>query len=162
LSRKNAVAGFLTGRQRPVDSGFAISYTRRMKMLLVLAILCMVPFAVSAHPGKTDWRGGHKCIKGCEERGLFYGEYHLHDKDGRTIRINGKKVTPGRAAMQSAATETRATPPVTSTTQTVTVYHSVTDVREDNIFASDPLLWTLLALLLLLLIIRTNRKREER
>jgi hypothetical protein len=79
---------------RPVDSGFVIGYTRRMKRLIIIAALCIIPVSSYSHPGKTDWRGGHKCIKGCEEWGLFYAEDHLHDKDGKPVRIDRKKHIP--------------------------------------------------------------------
>ena len=38
--------------------------------------------------GKTDYRGGHKCWKNCSEWELRYGEYHLHDKDWKPIRLD--------------------------------------------------------------------------
>lgn len=44
-----------------------------------------------AHPGKTDYRGGHKCLKNCEEWDLEYEEYHLHDKDWNPVRVNIKR-----------------------------------------------------------------------
>jgi len=137
-----------------------------MKRLIIIAALCIIPVSSYSHPGKTDWRGGHKCIKDCEEWGLFYAEYHLHDKAGRPIRISRKKTVPeppGPQELMSAATVT-AVPepaPVAPKAETVTVYRYVTNVYEENIFASSPLLWALLILLLLLLVLRMNRKREE-
>ena len=151
--------------QSSVDSGFVIRYTRRMKRLIIIAALCIIPVSSYSHPGKTDWRGGHKCIKDCEEWGLFYAEYHLHDKAGKPIRISRKKTvpeTPGPAELRSAAAETVApTPLYTSKTQTITQYRYVTSVHEETISITNPLLWLLLILLLLLLILRMNRKREE-
>jgi hypothetical protein len=135
-----------------------------MKRLIVIVTLCIIPVLSYSHPGKTDWRGGHKCIKDCEEWGLFYAEYHLHDKNWKPIRISRKvKGAPKQSELQGAATETFApeVAPVSSKTETVTVYRYVTNVYEENILASNPLLWLLLILLLLLLILRRNRKREE-
>ena len=133
-----------------------------MKKLVILALLCAVPVAAFSHPGKTDRHGGHKCIKGCEEWGLYYAEYHLHDKYGKPIRIGSKMKAARPAAVQSVATETIVTtPPVTSTTQTITVYRTVTTVQEENILASNPLLWAILALLFMLLILRVNRKEKR-
>ncbi len=132
-----------------------------MKRTLLIIVLCVVPFAVSAHPGKTDRHGGHKCIKGCEEWGLFYAEYHLHDKYGKPIRIRSEmdKVRPPE--VHSTHTGTVAGPdPVT--TQTVTVYRTVTEVHEENIFPSNPLLWVLIILLLLFLILRRTRSQSEK
>src|SRR5512135_3332743 len=59
-----------------------------MKSLLVFVFIILCPSLVLSHPGKTDRRGGHKCRKGCTEWGLEYGEYHLHDKDFRPIRLD--------------------------------------------------------------------------
>jgi hypothetical protein len=135
-----------------------------MKRLVIIAVLCILPASSYSHPGKTDWRGGHKCVKGCEEWGLFYAEYHLHDKDWKPIRISRKaKEVPKQPEPHSAATETFVpeAAPVTSKTETVTVYRYVTNVYEENILASNPLLWALLFLLLLLLILRRNRKEPE-
>jgi hypothetical protein len=135
-----------------------------MKRLLIIAALCVIPAVTFSHPGKTDWRGGHKCIKGCEDWGLFYAEYHLHDKAGRPIRISKKKIVPkylGPAALRTAVTETAVPEPAAPKTETVTVYRYVTNVYEENVFSPNPLLWALLVLLLLLLILRMNRKREE-
>ena len=148
-----------------VDSVFVIRYTRHMKRLILIVTLCIIPTGAFSHPGKTDLYGGHKCIKGCEEWNLYYTEYHLHDKDGKPIRIAKKRRAskdPGPAKIETAVTETVLPAPlVTAKTQTVTVYRYVTNVYEENILGSNPLLWVLLILLLLLLILRMNRKREE-
>ncbi len=136
-----------------------------MKNLIMLVLLIVLPAAVMAHPGKTDLYGGHKCLKDCEEWGLYYAEYHLHDKDGKPIHINRKKnaAEAAPAPVASAATETAAPAPVvTVQTQTVTVNRYVTNVYEENLFSSNPFLYILLMLLLLLLVLRMNRKREER
>ena len=134
-----------------------------MKKLILLLILCVWPVTAPAHPGKTDKYGGHMCIKGCEEWKLFYKEYHLHDKDGRPIRMSRKKAAaaPVHAELQSAAAATVVLAPVSAAVQTVTVYRSVTTVYEEDIFSSNPLLWALLVLLLLLLLFRRNRKEPE-
>ena len=146
----------------PVDSVDAISYTQPMKRLLILAVLCAVPVTAFSHPGKTDLYGGHKCLKDCEEWGLFYAEYHLHDKDGRSVRLGRKKRTPevSRPKIRTAATTTVLPAPLV-TSQTVTVYRHVTSVLSEDILSSNPLLFVLLILLLLLLILRLNRRREE-
>lgn len=133
-----------------------------MKKLLLLLILCAWPVTASAHPGKTDKYGGHMCLKGCEEWRLFYKEYHLHDKDGRPIRMSRKKTAaPEHAELLSAAAATVVLEPMSAAVQTVTVYRSVTTVYEEDVFFSNPLLWALLVLLLLLLLLRRNRKEPE-
>ena len=124
--------------QRSVDSGFVIRYTRRMKRLIIIAALCIIPVSSYSHPGKTDWRGGHKCIKDCEEWGLFYAEYHLHDEDGKPVRIGRKKRAPEipePAKIQTAATEAALPAPlVTSKTPTVTVSRYVANVHKKICF----------------------------
>lgn len=59
----------------------------------LLPFLLLVIFAqvASAHPGKTDYQDGHKCLKNCGDWDLSYSEYHLHDKDGNPIRVERKK-----------------------------------------------------------------------
>ena len=61
-----------------------------MKTVLFLICLFLMPFSSSAHPGKRDRRGGHKCWKNCGGRELVRGEYHLHDKDWNHIRLDRK------------------------------------------------------------------------
>jgi hypothetical protein len=135
-----------------------------MKKLLIVLVILICPATVFSHPGKTDKYGGHKCLNGCEDWGLWYGEYHLHDKDGKPIRISKNKKglkTFKPTELQSAATGTAVpTPAPAPKTETVTVYRYVTNVYEEDIFSSNPLLWVLLVLLLLLLILRLNRKRS--
>lgn len=60
-----------------------------VRLVCILAIL-LFSASVSAHPGKTDRRGGHKCWKKCGEWNLEYGEYHLHDKNWKPIRTDAK------------------------------------------------------------------------
>lgn len=45
-------------------------------IILSLAILVTFSRMSSAHPGRTDKKGGHRCSTNCTEKwGLFYGEY---------------------------------------------------------------------------------------
>jgi hypothetical protein len=59
--------------------------------LCSFSLLIFASSAAFAHPGKTDYQDGHKCLKNCEDWDLNYGEYHLHDKDRNAIRMEGKK-----------------------------------------------------------------------
>ena len=141
-------------------------YTRPMKRLLILILLCSCPLISEGHPGKTDRYGGHKCMRGCEEWGLFYEEYHYHDKDGNPIRVKKSKqakepAVPAVAAPESRSSETYSLPKDTPKTEVVTTYRYVTNVYEENLITSNPLLFVLVVLLLLLLILRMNRKRDE-
>jgi hypothetical protein len=132
-----------------------------MNKIIFVALLCLVAAPALSHPGKTDRYGGHNCIKDCEEWKLYYKEYHLHDKDGKAIRVAGK---PGKkrktAELKSAPTETLIVIDHPQSVQTVTVYQVVRRVNEENP-GFNPLLFVLLVLLLLLLIIRMSREREK-
>lgn len=134
-----------------------------MKTLFLIALLCLLPAMVFPHPGKTDRYGGHNCIKDCEEWKLYYKEYHLHDKDGKPIRIARKPGKKRKATeLQSAPAGTAAIvidPP--QSVQTVTVHDIVTRVEEVNRLPFHPLLLVVLVLLMLLLILRTRREKEE-
>ncbi len=57
-----------------------------MKKLFIVILGLLFCFPVFAHPGGTDGNGGHTCRTLCEEWGLSYGEYHLHDDDGNPVR----------------------------------------------------------------------------
>jgi hypothetical protein len=135
-----------------------------MKNMILLVLLCAWPVTASSHPGKTDKYGGHMCLKGCEEWRLLYKEYHLHDKDGKTIRVNRNRkirtTEPAEREPMSSPTETVVTADQPKTTSSSTSLH-VTNVYEENMFLPDPLLYILVVLLLLLLVLRMNRKREE-
>jgi len=51
--------------------------------------VCSFDLCFRSRPsGKTDRRGGHKCWKNCGEWELGRGEYHLHDKEGKPIRLD--------------------------------------------------------------------------
>jgi protein-disulfide isomerase len=61
-----------------------------MKNILFIALMSLgfgliLPSTASAHPGATDYKGGHYCKTNCEEWGLFENEYHLHNANGTPI-----------------------------------------------------------------------------
>ena len=150
-----------------IDSFWGIGYTRSMKrVLFLIIILSMLPVPVYSHPGKTDGYGGHRCLRVCEEWGLFYKEYHLHDREGRPIRVGrSRKVrTPEQTGPMSRETGTAGQEEVkTDPTKTAIIANDsvVTNAYEESLLTSNPLLYILVMLLLLLLVIRMNRKREE-
>ncbi|MDH4162593.1 MAG: YHYH domain-containing protein [Nitrospirota bacterium] len=77
-----------------------------MLILILFLTILLFPPETHAHPGKTDYQGGHRCLKECAEWDLYYGEYHLHDKEGRPVRVQGKKrlrKVPGKAAAEPVA-----------------------------------------------------------
>ncbi len=131
------------------------------RLVLIIIIACLAPLTALSHPGKTDRYGGHQCLKGCEDWGLFFKEYHLHDKDGKPVRVSRKKRVlpadgPRDEEIETAPAEKE--PAAEQKIETVTRY--VTVVREESVITPDPLLFVVLALLLLLLILRTGRSRR--
>ncbi len=137
-----------------------MGYTLRMKRLILIFFICIFPAAADSHPGKTNRYGGHKCLKGCVEWGLFYDEYHLHDKDWRPIRISKNKKAARPVVFSEPVKKSTDTVPIEKVVdrETVTIYKYVTTIREENVLYSNPLLYILLILLLLLLILKINRK----
>jgi hypothetical protein len=61
-----------------------------MKFWLFILFLLFIPAFLYGHPGKTDYRGGHKCWKNCGQWELANREYHLHDREGKTIRLESR------------------------------------------------------------------------
>lgn len=133
------------------------------RALIVVFILCLPPDLSYSHPGKTDRYGGHKCLKGCEDWGLYYEEYHFHDKEGKPIRVSKKEKVkaPETAGLKSNATETVVRVDKVKT-EITTSYQHITKVTEENVFLPNPLLFILLILLLLLLLLIMNRNSEKR
>lgn len=83
-----------------------------MKKSIKIAVLAVVLFLftiffslisiVSAHPGRTDSRGGHTCYTNCKKWGLKYGQYHKHRKNSnkkknkRKSRRRSRKISKKR------------------------------------------------------------------
>lgn len=135
---------------------------KRLILIMLMLILLVCPISAFSHPGKTDRYGGHKCLKDCEEWMLFYAEYHLHDKDGKPIRVGKKKkVLPDKPELNSDPSVSEAAPLITTVTKTVTEYRYIKTV-EENILSPNPLYWVVVVLLLLLLIIRSHRREHDK
>lgn len=122
-------------------------------------LVFLAPFSAPAHPGMTDRYDGHKCFKKCEDWGILYAEYHLHDKDRKPVRV-AKKPKPARHAKTKPDGEPveAVVPPVT--VPAPEVVRQVVIVREQIVPKINLLLLVLLALLILWLILRMNRRRE--
>ena len=131
-----------------------------MKMPAVLIVIVLLPLTAMAHPGKTDRQGGHKCYKECAEWDLYYAEYHLHDKDGKAVKVARKKTVRqqpedapvGEIAVRSTDSPAEATlsPPI-----------AVAAAAGEPDIVSLP--WILLMLFLLLfLVVRRNRRKSVR
>jgi len=127
-----------------------------------MALLIVIfPVLAWSHPGKTDTMGGHKCYKGCEKWDLLFGEYHLHDKDGKPIRV-AKKVrkkqpivaVPPVSPVQEEKVETQ------QSVQEAAKSPLVLAIEPEESLSTSPLMLFLLVLLLLLLLIK-RRQRER-
>lgn len=160
-------------------------YTLSMKKAIIFSIILLFPLCAYAHPGKTDYRGGHKCWKNCSEWELRYREYHLHDKDWKPIRLNEKGLpiktvqtepmpsvkSPEQDVYTEHTEQTRTTssaeetiPEVPKTDKKViTEYNRIVTVYEEGIVPVNLmfLLIMLLALIIILLFLRRKRKKQE-
>ncbi|MDA8098222.1 MAG: hypothetical protein M0042_01190 [Nitrospiraceae bacterium] len=131
-------------------------------IMVLLALLLYAPSAY-AHPGKTDLHGGHRCLKKCAEWDLYYAEYHLHDKDGKPIRVPAKrqgkkpKQEPEPAVVPEAPAIAESAQPAAHPATVRPVAAAAVTVGPDL-----PLLPAgLLLLLLLWLLIRRRRAGQE-
>lgn len=135
------------------------------RSLITIFILCIFPSAGHSHPGKTDLYGGHKCFKKCENWGLLYDEYHLHDKDGKPIRVAKKKLARKTSRTKRLVEEAEQVIPETPSEMTVkptsTPVSNAAVIPQDEKFTLNPLLLLVLALLLLLLLVRLRRRQTD-
>jgi len=141
----------------------------------------LLPFSASAHPGKTDYRGGHKCWKNCVQWELRRGEYHLHDKDWNPIRLDHKgnvveaekpegvpipdkrflleepaEKAPGSASVvqENSGIKTPDQHVIVEKHQTLTVY-------EESVLPLNTILLLLLAFFMLIVLIFVRKRREK-
>lgn len=144
-----------------VDTDRVIGYTPAMKLLTVLIVIVLLPLTAVAHPGKTDRQGGHRCLKDCAEWDLYYNEYHLHDKDGKPVKVARKK--PVRSRSEAAAVEEKPVieerpadrPAEAALSQPVAVA-AAPDIESGTL----PLSWILLVLFLLLFLVVRRKRRK--
>lgn len=151
-----------------------------MKIFLAALCICLTPYYAGAHPGKTDYRGGHKCWKNCGGWELRRGEYHLHDKDWNPIRLDAKgdvietvrqksaPVPEKRFLLEGPAAEPEGNAPEIQRTtegkvtgQTIVERHHVLTVYEESILPLNYILLLLLAFLLLMVLIYIRKKGKE-
>lgn len=133
-----------------------------MKKIVLLFIIVMMPAVAWAHPGKTDSIGGHKCIKGCENWGLFYGEYHLHDKDGKPIRVARKTRVIREPSASGGLDEKKAITAMSPSQEALNAAPTPLSVHDEEAgIAVSPLILLLLALLLFLLLIKQRQQRYK-
>ncbi|HYQ48416.1 MAG TPA: hypothetical protein VEP69_05065 [Thermodesulfovibrionales bacterium] len=149
-----------------------------MKRSLFLIPLLLFPMSSSAHPGKTDYQDGHKCLKNCEEWDLYYAEYHLHDKDRNPIRIASDRRAAARPPAVTASPPRNPEPapaiqPVPPDAKlagaagmqlpkTADVPGYRAPVQEEAVFRFSDILLFLAAGVLLLSVILLRRTREKK
>ncbi len=159
VKEKDGIFGLLT----QFDTGRTMVYTRTMKTLLMAILIIIFPVLIWSHPGKTDSIGGHKCYKGCEKWELLFGEYHLHDKDGKPIRV-AKKVRKKRHIKERPsvvlAQEEKVEEPQPMM-KAAAMPLPVRSVQPEEDLSISPLMLILLALLLLLLLIRRRTRKRQ-
>lgn len=155
-----------------------------MKKIVIFSMFLLFSVGAYAHPGKTDYRGGHKCWKNCSEWELRYGEYHLHDKDWKPIRLDEKGVPieavqpyPAPASefpKQGLPAEHTEQTKITSFTEerihevpktdkkVINEYNRIVTFYEEGILPLNviSLLILVLALLIILICIRRKGKRD--
>ncbi len=154
-----------------------------MKKVVIFPIIFLFSVCAYAHPGKTDYRGGHKCRKNCSEWELRYGEYHLHDKDWKPIRLDEKgfpieavqphAVPAPESLKQGLPAEHSEQPKMTSFTEerihispetdkkVINEYNRIVTVYEEGILPLNIIFLLLLALALLIILICIRRKRKK-
>jgi hypothetical protein len=131
-------------------------------------LVLVLPGIALSHPGKTDRYGGHKCLRKCEDWGLVFDEYHLHDKEGRPVRVAQKReVQPEPAAPAERAAEASSSPQDDGQAQQQpqeqdVISRYITVTQEESIVPRSPLVFVLLVLLALLLILRLGNGRREK
>ena len=152
-----------------------------MKTVLSLIFIFLMAISAIAHPGKTDYRGGHKCWKNCGDWELRRGEYHLHDEDWKPIRFDQKGnvvkaehakgvPTPEKNFLLEEPAE-KASEPVSDVLknsegkvtgpQPVAEKNVVLTVYEEGLLPFDTILLLLLAFLMLIILIFVRKRREK-
>jgi len=161
------------------DRALFFIYTLAMKTVLFLICLFLMPFSLSAHPGKTDHRGGHKCWKNCVEWELGRGEYHLHDKDWNPIRLDrkghvvevekpaGVPIPDKRFLLEEPARKAPESVPVeqensgAKTPAVIVEKHQTMTVYEESVLPLNTIMLLLLAFLMIIVLIYVRKRREK-
>jgi len=152
----------------------------RMKPVLLLIVLFLIPSSTLAHPGKTNYKGGHKCWKNCSEWELGRGEYHLHDEDWNPVHIGRQEKVIEKEQPKGVPTPEKrflledngsSTGPVTEVPETkessipeqraVAAKNRMQTVYEENFLPFNSIFLLLLALLMLIVLIYVLKKREK-
>ncbi len=62
-----------------------------VSLVLLLGVASFTAMPATAHPGRTDKKGGHYCYTNCKKWGLKDGQYHKHSKPIKVAKITSKK-----------------------------------------------------------------------
>ena len=161
------------------DRALFFIYTLAMKTVLFLICLFLIPFSSGAHPGKTDYRGGHKCWKNCGEWELWRGEYHLHDKDWNPIRLDreghvvevkkpaGVPIPDKKFLLEEPAQKAPGSVPVeqensgAKTPAVIVEKHQTMTVYEESVLPLNTIMLLLLAFVMLIVLIYVRKRREK-
>jgi MYXO-CTERM domain-containing protein len=130
-----------------------------MKVYFAFLIATVIALPASAHPGKTDRDGGHKCYKECAEWDLYYAEYHLHDRDGKPVKLARKR--PARSRPAAAPAEEKAAIEEKPSDRPAEATLSQPVAAAAAIEPDTPSLPWILLLLFLLLFLVVRRKRRK-
>jgi hypothetical protein len=153
------------------DRGGGLYLFRTIRIFFLLLFLLLSSTAFS-HPGKTDFRDGHTCLKNCDEWDLDYDEYHLHDKDRNAVRLGDRKKPAGQPVQMNEPAPVQAVNPPAATpvpaaeqsmkerpvTQVVRQEYSM-PVQEAWVFSWSDVLLTVIAGLLFLILVSLRRKK---
>ena len=129
-----------------------------MRTFLLVLLVLIFPVLAWSHPGKTDSVGGHKCYKDCEKWELVFGEYHLHDKDGKPIRVAKRVMKKQHMAVKPVVEQVQEEKVEAPKPVQAAITLPVQAAQPEQSLSTNPLFLVLLALLLLLLL----AKRRER
>jgi hypothetical protein len=155
------------------DRGGGLNPFRTMRLFFLLLFL-LYSSITFAHPGKTDYRDGHTCLKNCDEWDLDYDEYHLHDKERNAIRLGDRKKPAGQPVQMNEPAPVQAAHPPASTpvpaaeqgvkerpvTQVVRQEY-IMPVQEAWVFSWSDVLLAVIAGLLFLILISLRRKKAR-
>jgi hypothetical protein len=141
-------------------------------IFIFLLFIFLLPFSAIAHPGKTDYRGGHKCWKNCNQWELLRGEYHLHDKDWNPIRLNQKGEvtqtiqpksvpTPEKRFLQEEFVELPGGPESEAEQKAIVEKHVAVTIYEESLLPFNIILLIILAFLMLILLIFVRKKQKK-
>ena len=133
-----------------------------MKPLFAFLLILSIALPAYAHPGKTDRYGGHKCYKECAEWDLYYAEYHLHDKNGRPVKVVKKKPVRPAATGAVAVQDPVAVPPAHAPASPAAFPASRAAMAPDEPDLILPWILLILFLLLFLAVRRRGRNAEDR